>query len=39
MIAGGELAFTRFCRAMKPPKVVVSEHDASSIVALGAAAL
>ena len=40
-IAGGvPLALRRFCRAMKPPKLVsVSEQDASSIAALGAPAL
>ncbi len=40
MTAGGVvLSFKRFNMAIKPPKVVVSLHDASSMVALGAAAL
>src|SRR5580658_3291887 len=39
-IGGGLTLLTRFCRAIRPPKVVlVSLHDASSIAALGAAAL
>ena len=38
--AGGALPFNRFCSAIKPPKVVfVFAHEASSMVALGAAAL
>src|ERR1700691_6255212 len=37
---GVALSLSKFCSAMKPPKLVsVSEHDASSITALGAAAL
>ncbi len=37
---GGVLASIKFCKAIKPPKVVVvSAHDAIRIVALGAAAL
>src|SRR5450755_3046102 len=40
MIAGGvPLAFNRFCIAIKPPKVAVSVQEASSMAALGAAAL
>src|SRR5208282_5443311 len=40
MIAGGVvLSFKRFCMAIKPPKVAVSAHEASSMAALGAAAL
>src|SRR5450631_4314294 len=40
MIAGGAvLSFKRFCMAMRPPKVDVLAHEASSMVALGAAAL
>src|SRR5208282_2347426 len=39
-IAGGVPdSLIRFCRAMKPPKLLVSAHEASSIAALGAAAL
>jgi hypothetical protein len=40
-IAGGVPdSLIRFCSAIKPPKLVlVSAHDASSIAALGAAAL
>ena len=40
-IAGGVPdSLSRFCSAMNPPKLVlVSAHDASSIAALGAAAL
>src|SRR5271165_3069061 len=39
-IAGGvPLSFNRFCSAIKPPKVVVSAHDARTMAALGAAAL
>jgi hypothetical protein len=40
-IAGGVPdSLSRFCNAMNPPKfVLVSAHDASSIAALGAAAL
>jgi len=35
--AGGvELAFSRFCSAMSPPKVVLDVHDAIRMVALGA---
>ena len=39
--AGGVLlSFNRFCRAIKPPNVVaVSLHEASTMAALGAAAL
>src|SRR5271157_3636081 len=33
------LSFNRFCRAIRPPKVAVSLHEASSMAALGAAAL
>src|SRR5271168_4541079 len=40
MIAGGvPLAFNRFCMAIRPPKVDVLLHEASSMAALGAAAL
>src|SRR5208282_1151938 len=40
MTAGGVLlAARRFCMAIKPPKVNVSVHEASSMAALGAAAL
>src|ERR1022692_2479475 len=39
-IAGGVLlSFNKFCRAIKPPKVAVSLQEASSMAALGAAAL
>src|SRR5580698_7351058 len=38
--AGGvALSFSKFCSAISPPNVEVSVHDASSIAALGAAAL
>src|SRR5271157_1602638 len=38
--AGGVLvSFSRFCRAIRPPKVAVLAHEASTIAALGAAAL
>ena len=36
---GAVLSFNRFCSAIKPPKVAVSLHEASTIAALGAAAL
>src|SRR5208282_1164892 len=40
MIAGGvPLSFNRFCSAIKPPKVAVLLHEASTMAALGAAAL
>src|ERR1017187_2909371 len=39
-IAGGVLlVLIRFCSAIKPPKVDVSLHEASTMAALGAAAL
>src|ERR1035438_10563576 len=39
-IAGGVLlSFNKFCRAIKPPKVAVSLQEASSMAALGAAAM
>jgi hypothetical protein len=39
-IAGGVSdSLIRFCNAMNPPKLLVSAHEASSIAALGAAAL
>src|ERR1035437_9976765 len=38
--AGGvPLPFRRFCSAIRPPKVSVSVHEASTMAALGAAAL
>src|ERR1035438_4733728 len=36
---GGLLSFRRFCSAIRPPKVPVSTHEASTMAALGAAAL
>src|ERR1700733_2903709 len=39
MIAGGLPAEIKFCNAISPPKVDASVQDASSIAALGAAAL
>src|SRR5208282_1329550 len=39
MIAGGLLSLSRLCIAIKPPKVVVLLQEASTMAALGAAAL
>ncbi len=39
-MAGGAELLSMFCRAIRPPKVtLVSEHEASSMCALGAPAL
>jgi len=39
MICGGALLFTKFCAAIRPPKVLVSWQAATMIVAFGAAAV